>query len=104
MRILLDENVPIALIPLLEGHQVDHVDPLGMKSVRNGELLAFARLHYDLFITLDRGILHQHNHRSHALRILVVRVVDSRKETVLARQVDIRTAIEEMPELFRGQI
>lgn len=104
MRILLDENVPIALAPLLTGHHVDHVDPLGMKSVRNGQLLAFARLSYDLFITLDRGILHQHDHRPHALRILVVRVLDSRKETVLARADDVRRAIDTMPARFRGEV
>jgi predicted nuclease of predicted toxin-antitoxin system len=104
VRILLDENIPTALIPLLVGHQVDHVDPLGMKSVRNGELLAFARLSYDLFITLDRGILHQHNHRPHTLRILVLRVHDSRKTTVLARTDDIRRALETMPERFLGEI
>lgn len=66
------------------GHEVSHVDTLGYKSLSNGELLAVAREEFDCLVTLDRGIQYQHNHAGHDLSIVVIRVPDSRKATVLA--------------------
>jgi hypothetical protein len=61
---------------------VDHVDNLGLKSLRNGALVLFARENFDALITLDRGILFQHNHSGHDLRVLVLRVPDSTIESL----------------------
>ena len=85
MRILLDENTPADLADFLAEHHVDHVASSGLQSLSNGELLAHARQAYDCLVTLDRGIPHQHNHTVHALIIVVVRVPDSRKATVMRR-------------------
>ncbi len=85
MRILLDENTPPTLASFLGKHTVSHVDHLGLKSLSNGELLTYAREEFDCFVTLDKGIMHQHQHEGHALIIIVIRVPDSRKATVLAR-------------------
>jgi predicted nuclease of predicted toxin-antitoxin system len=43
MRILLDENMPPNFGKLLPDHQVVHVEDMGQKGIRNGELLKIAR-------------------------------------------------------------
>lgn len=86
MRILLDENVRKAFADSLSGHEVDHVEDVGLKSVRNGKLLQVAREAYDAFVTLDRGILFEHNHAGHNLIIAVLRTPDSTLESLLLRR------------------
>jgi hypothetical protein len=81
--------MPAALGPLLVSHVVHHVDELGLKSYRNGALLSFARSEFDVLVTLDKGILYQHNHEGQSLRIIVVRVQDSRKTTIIDRAPDL---------------
>jgi predicted nuclease of predicted toxin-antitoxin system len=98
LKILLDENMPAALAGFLLGHSVEHVDDLGLKSLRNGALLAYARDTFDVLITLDRGILFQHNHRGQSLRIIVVRVSDSRKATILSKAADILVCLDVIEE------
>ena len=45
MRILLDENVPVDVIPVLRaaGHCAESVNFLGWKGLKNGEVLARAK-------------------------------------------------------------
>lgn len=85
MRILLDENVRPSFAAFLSEHEVDHVDYLGLKSIGNGDLLDPARRDYDALITLDRGILFQHQHHGHRLIIAVLRVRDSTIESLQQR-------------------
>jgi len=56
MKILLDENAPVDLLPVLraDGHVAESVNFLGWKGLRNGDLLAKARADYDLFMTRDK--------------------------------------------------
>jgi len=56
MRILLDENVPIDVIPVLRaaGHHAESVNFLGWKGLENGEVLARAKADFDLFLTRDK--------------------------------------------------
>jgi predicted nuclease of predicted toxin-antitoxin system len=56
MKILLDENVPVDLLPLLRsaGHTAESVNFIGWKGVKNGDLLARALAEYELFITRDK--------------------------------------------------
>jgi predicted nuclease of predicted toxin-antitoxin system len=55
MRILLDENVPVDLLPFLRsaGHAAESVNFIGWKGVKNGDLLTRACADFDLFITRD---------------------------------------------------
>jgi hypothetical protein len=59
VRVLLDENLPRDLAPLLIGHQADTVSGRGWAGVKNGELLRLASGSYDAFLTMDR-LLPQH--------------------------------------------
>lgn len=88
--------MPIALSEFLEGHEVGHVDVLGLKSPRNGALLADTRENFDCLMTLDRGILYQQNHLGQSLRFVVLRVRDSRQATVLARLEDLISCLDEI--------
>ena len=47
MRIQLDENMPLDFGPLLPEHEIIHVEALGLKGTKNGELLALARAEFD---------------------------------------------------------
>ncbi|MDQ3009916.1 MAG: DUF5615 family PIN-like protein [Acidobacteriota bacterium] len=56
MKILLDENVPVDVLPVLcnAGHDAQSVNFLGWKGVRNGDLLKRAQTGYDLFLPRDK--------------------------------------------------
>lgn len=62
MRIILDENLDWRLKRDLPGHQVESVPLIGWAGVKNGKLLALvAEAGFELFVTMDRGIVHQQN-------------------------------------------
>ena len=88
MRVLPDENVRSSFAAHLTGHEVDHVDALGLKGLVNGKLLDFARANCDAFVTLDRGVLFQQRHTG-PLRVLVVRVPNSTIESLMSRADDV---------------
>ncbi len=92
MRVLLDENMPLDLDQLMPGFIVSHLETIGLKGTQNGELLAVARRDYDAFVTLDRGILHQHKHEG-PLIIVVVRVPNSNGDTVRERSAELIKAL-----------
>ena len=55
MKVALDEAVPEGLIEYLPGPDVQSVRQLGLKSVKNGQLLALIeRIQFDAFITNDK--------------------------------------------------
>ncbi len=56
MKILLDENVPVDILPALRagGRDAESVNFLGWKGLKNGVLLAQAQSGYDLFLTRDK--------------------------------------------------
>jgi hypothetical protein len=60
-RILLDENLPRQLGPLLIGHDARTAASLGWGGVKNGQLLARAEQHFDIFLTVDKGFAHEQN-------------------------------------------
>lgn len=63
MKILLDENIPHALRPmLLPMHDVFTVTYLGWNGIENGDLLTLAASKgFDAVITTDRGMEHEQN-------------------------------------------
>ena len=56
MRILLDENVPIDILPVLQGsgHDAQSVNFLGLKGFHDGDLLERTREQFDLLLTRDK--------------------------------------------------
>ena len=56
MRILLDENVPVDILPVLKGcgHDAQSVNFAGLKGFQNGDLIEQARKQFDLLLTRDK--------------------------------------------------
>jgi hypothetical protein len=60
MKVLLDECVPRKLKRLLPTHSCQTVPDAGYAGKENGELLELAeRPGFEVFLTLDRGMVHQ---------------------------------------------
>ena len=79
MRVLLDECVPKRFSQSLVGHDCVTVPSVGLAGTKNGELLAAAdRLGFDLFITIDQGIVYQQNLAGRKVAILVLQPKTSR--------------------------
>lgn len=57
---------------MLTGFEAYTVYDYGVDQLVNGELLAFARENVDIFLTYDRGIPFQHNHRDQSLIVVVM--------------------------------
>jgi len=61
-RILLDNNVPIHLAPLLRPREAVHASAVGWATLINGYLIKAALTHgFDAMITGDQNIEHQQN-------------------------------------------
>ena len=73
MRVLLDEQLPRQLAPLLVGHEVRTVPQVGWAGLTNGELLRRAEAAgFDLFITADQNLEFQQNLPQSGLGVVVV--------------------------------
>lgn len=103
MRTLLDENVPAELSPKFKTLQAVHIEEIGRKGAKNGELLSIARQDFEILITFDKGLPHQHDHRGQKLRILVLRLPDNKKETVLTHSDGIEKQALELGEGEHGE-
>ena len=80
MRVLLDEQLPIDLSSQPRGHAVETVAERGWAGIKNGELLSRMRGHYDVPITMDRGIEFQQQISNLPFGIVVVRARSNRMQ------------------------
>jgi predicted nuclease of predicted toxin-antitoxin system len=80
MRVLLDEQLPIDLASQLRGHVVETVAGRGCAGVKNGELLNRMSDHYDVLITMDRGIEFQQEIPTLLFGIVLVRARSNRTQ------------------------
>jgi predicted nuclease of predicted toxin-antitoxin system len=60
MKILIDECLPRKLKHEFPGHEVRTVPEMGWASKKNGELLALMSGQFDVFLTKDNNLQHQH--------------------------------------------
>jgi predicted nuclease of predicted toxin-antitoxin system len=63
MKLILDEDLPHELISAFRdaGHEVVHVEDLGWKGIKNGDLLGRISGTYDVLVTSDSNMPHQQN-------------------------------------------
>ena len=59
MRILLDECIDWRLMRDLGDNDVKSVRQMGWLEFKNGDLLAIAQQHFDVFMTVDRNLKYQ---------------------------------------------
>lgn len=73
MRILLDEQIDWRLGKFLAEHEVTHVDDLGWKQKKNGELLALAQEEFEVIVTSDKNIPSQQKMEKFAIGMVILR-------------------------------
>ncbi len=83
MKILLDECCPRHLIRLLPDHHVYTVASMRWNGLTNGDLIAHADPHFDVFITLDTNLRYQQDLTRIRMAILLLVVPNNRLSTVL---------------------
>ena len=61
MKLLLDECMPRRFGRALSEHEVETLQSMRWRGLKNGALLNRARDRFEVFITVDKGIPHQQN-------------------------------------------
>lgn len=73
MKVLLDENFPLDLVPEFVGHECYHVVTLGWQGTLNGELLCRAETEgIEVLVTFDKGIPRDHDIAARQIAVYVV--------------------------------
>ena len=72
MRILLDECLPTSLKRDITDHQVATVVEMGWSGMKNGTLLSIAERHFDVLLTVDRGIEYQQNLENRQIAVAIL--------------------------------
>lgn len=78
MRIFLDECVDWRLARQLTGHDVKTARQMGWTTIENGALLALASQHFEVFLTVDRNIVHQQNLSRLPIAVVVLQATTNR--------------------------
>lgn len=72
MRVLLDHCVPRPFGRLLAEHAVHTTAEQGWAELSNGKLLTEASTQFDVFLTVDQSILHQHNLNDLPIAVVII--------------------------------
>jgi len=81
MRVLLDEQLPRQLAPLLVGHEVQTVQQVGWAGLTNGELLKRAKsAGFEVFLTADQNLEFQQNLQQSGLGVVLIRAASNALE------------------------
>jgi Domain of unknown function (DUF5615) len=78
VKVLLDECVDWRLSREIEGHEVKTARQMGWNAVKNGDLLALAAAHFDVFVTVDRNLSFQQNPATLPIAVIVLRAKTNR--------------------------
>jgi len=101
VRVLLDENVPVAFGRFLVGHELLTVRAMGWTGVKNGALLQAAHGQTDAFITMDANLEFQQ--RLAGLPFGVV-VLHSRSNRLADLEPLVPTVLAELANLEAGAV
>lgn len=72
-RVFLDENVDARLAEMLTAYEVRSVRSEGWFGVSNGELLGRIETEFDVLVSHDRGLEHQHKWAGRSIGLVIVR-------------------------------
>ena len=91
--LLLDNNVPIQLIPLLRPHEATHASTAGWAALSNSHLIRAAReAGFTAIVTCDQNIQHQQNLWGQSLAFVVL--TTTHWATIRDNIADIRRVID----------
>jgi hypothetical protein len=97
VRVLLDESLPRPLAKLLVGHDVRTVRQAGWVGLENGELLSSAARAFDVVITADQNIEHQHNLAALPIAVVVLVADTNRIESLEPLVPELLIVLETIP-------
>jgi predicted nuclease of predicted toxin-antitoxin system len=99
MKLILDEDLPHDLLKAFKGtdHEVVHVEDLGWKGIRNGDLLRRISGTYDALITGDTNMRYQQNLARYDVAIVVLQPRVKVLEQLLALIPATLAAIPKVP-------
>ena len=92
VKVLLDENVPLALRGFLTSHEVATVQQLGWSGISNGELVQRADGAFDVLILADKNLRYQQNLAQR--RLALVELPTNRWPALQAIAARIAAAVE----------
>ena len=78
MRVLLDECLDWRLAREIAGLDVKTARQMGWTTIKNGELLALATEHFDVFVTVDRNLAFQQNLTAFSITVIVLQARTNR--------------------------
>jgi uncharacterized protein DUF5615 len=96
VRVLLDECLPRRLKRELVGHDARTAPEMGWGS-RNGELLALAVSHFDVFLTADRNLSYQQDVSTVDIAVVVLAARSNRLDDLrplVSRLLEILPTVE----------
>jgi hypothetical protein len=92
VKILLDECTPRVLKKRLAGFSVQTVQDVGWQGIKNGELLRRIGGRFDVLITTDKNLRHQHDLNAISFAVIVL---PSNRITIVAELIEpIRQALQ----------
>jgi len=94
MRVLLDECLPHGLKKYLAPHDVVTVAEAGWAGNKNGELLRRASGNVEVFVTVDKNLVHQQNVKGLSFGVVVLIARTNRLGDLLPIVPEILNAIE----------
>jgi hypothetical protein len=83
VKVLLDECVDWRLLRAIEGHDVRTARQMGWATIKNGDLLALASEHFNVFVTVDRNLAFQQHTASFRVAIVVLHARSNRLADLL---------------------
>jgi predicted nuclease of predicted toxin-antitoxin system len=83
LRILLDECLPKRLAQSLSAHEVKTVPQMNWAGLSNGKLLAAAANEFEVFITVDKNLVHQNTLSNFRIAVIVLRVPSNKIEDII---------------------
>jgi hypothetical protein len=72
VNVLLDECTPRVVKKRLPKLNIQTVQEMGWSGLKNGELLAAAEGHFDVFVTTDKNLRYQQNLQGRQLAVLLL--------------------------------
>lgn len=94
MRVLLDENMPKALIRLFAPEiEAWTVPQRGWSGLKNGKLLIAASADFDALVTTDQGIPHQQNVSQYEIGIVLMEAKSNRIEDLAPLVPEVKAQI-----------
>jgi hypothetical protein len=94
MNVLLDECVPRKLKRDIPYDNVSSVPEMGWAGIKNGALLDMAETTFDVFITVDQGLIYEQNIGSRSIAVILLIAADNRLATLRPLMPSVVAALE----------